>query len=38
LATGLGQNQTLALAIEQLDAERGLQRFDLMADRALRDG
>jgi len=30
-ATGIRDDQTLAFAIEQLDAERGLQRLDLMA-------
>ena len=36
-AAGLGHHQPLALAIEKLDAERRLQRLDLMAHRALRD-
>jgi hypothetical protein len=36
-AAGLGNHQPLALAIEQLDAERALQRLDLMADGALGD-
>ena len=36
-AAGIGDNQPLALAIEKLDAERGLQRLDLMADGALGD-
>ncbi len=36
-ATGIGDHQALALAIEKLDAERGLQRFDLMADSTLGD-
>lgn len=30
-STSLGNNQALTLAIEQLDAKCGLQRFDLMA-------
>jgi len=34
---GVSDNQPLALAIEKLDAERVLQRFDLMADSALGD-
>jgi hypothetical protein len=37
LATGLGDNETLALAIEELDPELLLQRLDLVAYRALRD-
>ena len=37
VAAGFGHDQPLALAIEKLDAERGLQRFDLMAHGALRD-
>src|SRR5258706_7452952 len=36
-AAGVTDNQPLALAIEKLDAERVLQRFDLMADSALGD-
>jgi hypothetical protein len=32
-----GDDQSLALAVEKLDAERGLQRFDLMTDRSLGD-
>src|SRR5262245_32032106 len=35
LAAGFGDHQPLAFAIEELDAEFGLQRLDLMADRAL---
>ena len=34
---GLGDHQPLPLAVEQLHPEFGFQRFDLMADRALRD-
>ena len=37
LAPGLGDDQALALAVEQLEAELLLQRLDLVADRALRD-
>ena len=36
-APALGDHQPLALAIEQLQAELGLERFHLMADGALRD-
>jgi len=36
-APGVSDNKALSLAIEKLDAERGLQQFDLMADGALRD-
>ena len=36
-STGVGDQQSLALAIEKLDAERGLQRLDLMADSTLGD-
>jgi hypothetical protein len=36
-ATGLGHHQPLALAPEQLDAERRLQRLDLMTHRPVRD-
>jgi hypothetical protein len=36
-ATGVRQDEPLALAAEELDAERGLQRFDLVADGSLRD-
>src|SRR5258705_6847777 len=36
-ATGVGDYQSLALAIEKFDAERGLQRLDLMADGTLGD-
>ena len=36
-ATGVGDDQPLALAIEKLDAERRFQRLDLMADGALGD-
>ena len=34
---GVGDNKPLPLAVEQLDAERVLQRLDLVTDRALRD-
>ena len=37
LATGLGDDQALALAIEELDAELRFQRFDLMAYGSLGD-
>jgi len=37
LATGLGDNESLTLAIEELDPELLLQRLDLVAYRALRD-
>ena len=37
VAAGFGDDQPLAFAIEQLDAELRFQRLDLMADRALRD-
>ena len=36
-AAGIGDNQTLALAIEKLDAKRGFQRLDLMTNGALGD-
>ena len=36
-ATGLGDDEPLALAIEKLDPELCLQRFDLVAHRSLRD-
>jgi hypothetical protein len=36
-ATGLGHDQPLALASEQLDAERRLQRLDLMTHRPMGD-
>ena len=34
---GLGEDEPLTLAIEQPDPELGLERLDLVADRALRD-
>ena len=37
VAPRLGQRQPLALPRERPDAERCLERFDLLADRALRD-
>src|SRR5215210_9114048 len=37
IAPGLGDDQPLALAIEQLEAERRFERLDLVAHRALRD-
>src|SRR3954451_748837 len=37
IAPGLGDDEPLALAIEQLEAERRLERLDLMAHRPLRD-
>jgi hypothetical protein len=37
IAPGLGDDEPLALAVEQLEAERRLERLDLMAHRALRD-
>ena len=37
VAAGFGEHEALALAIEQLDAELGLERLDLVADRALGD-
>jgi uncharacterized protein YjiS (DUF1127 family) len=37
LATGLGDDKALALAIEELDPKLRLQRFDLVAYSALRD-
>src|SRR5215204_2535631 len=37
IAPGLGDDEPLALAIEELEAERRLERLDLMAHRALRD-
>ena len=36
-ATSLGNHKSLPLAIEKLDAERCLQRLDLMAHCSLRD-
>ena len=36
-ATGISDSQALTLATEKLDAERVLQRFDLMAHSALGD-
>ena len=36
-AAGFGDDQPLALAIEELEAELRLERLDLVADRALRD-
>jgi hypothetical protein len=33
----LGDDQPLALAVEELQSQLCLKRFDLMADRALRD-
>ena len=38
VATGFRDDQPLAFAVEQLDAELRFQRLDLMAHRALRDG
>src|SRR5688572_4325248 len=35
--TGLGDYEPLPLAVEELQAKLGFQRFDLMADRTLRD-
>src|SRR4051794_26052821 len=37
IAPGLGDDEPLALAIEQLEAEGLLERLDLVADRPLRD-
>jgi hypothetical protein len=37
VAPGSGDDQSLAFAVEQFDAELHFQRLDLMADRALRD-
>jgi len=37
VAAGIGDDQPLPLAVEQLDAELGFQRFNLMTHRALRD-
>ena len=37
VAAGLGDDQPLALAIEELEAELGLERLHLVADRALGD-
>ena len=37
VAACLGDDETLALAVEKLDREFGFQRLDLMTDRALRD-
>ena len=37
VATGFGDDQPLALAIEELDAELRFQRLDLMAHGSLRD-
>jgi len=37
LVAGVGDDQTLVLAVEQLKAECGLQSLHLMADRALGD-
>ena len=36
-AAGASDNQPLVLTIKELDAERGLQQFDLMADGSLGD-
>ncbi len=36
-ATSLGHHQSLALALEKLDAERSFQRLELLAHRSLRD-
>jgi hypothetical protein len=37
IAAGVGDDQPLPLAVEELDAELGFERLDLMADRALGD-
>ncbi len=37
VAARLGDNETLALAVEKLDGELGFERLDLMTHRALRD-
>ena len=37
VAAGIGDDQPLPLAVEQLDAELGFQRFNLMTHSALRD-
>ena len=37
IAPGLGDDEPLALAVEQLEAERRFERLDLMAHRPLRD-
>ena len=37
IAASLGEDQPLPLAMEELEPECVLERFDLMADRALRD-